>query len=1062
MLRIIVTVLLCAAFFGFTNVMAAPGDEHWSRQFAKPQSSTKMQPGTGMSMGNGKPRFLRVKWHDDKLWMSGAWLPGVSPDDISKRSPNVYWHLWTWSPELGYEPVVYFDKRGGAGPDGQIYDFVWLPDGRLVVGGAFRRVDNPGGTMYHRVNGLAVYDPSEPTADKWRPLGEFQYNGTVYKGHVEALAYDSQSNDLFIGGNFAGIFGANSRHVHRYDFDTASYEPMTPGVLSPKTFVRRIKIDTSTTPSTVYVAGKFHYTAGNGLEPPITESTSRYSTGIAKWQEGIGWTTIPEAGANEKEDILKRAADFMNFDSVNVFDFLVDGEDLWIVGSFSEGKGSGETLRGVAKWDAAAGKWIDPTGKGGIGREAWSIGKGDNGKIYIAGAFGGVRLGKEHYDGFKNGDQADMVAVFDPATGEWAQLGSGLLGLPTPEARMTVHGDDVYIVGDFKYIGRDNDKKKEWESFFIARWNETIDFDATPAVVATKAPALAGVPAPTAPLSTGNEHWSRGFANPPRRKRPDEPAHTGMTGMDIGTGTPEIRGMAWQGDTLYFVGSWAAVPNVRWFVWSYHAERGWERLAWDERGQGEGPQAMPNGLKVRDGKVWVFGGLPNYKGLAIWDPAAKTWSPFKGTWNGKEVIGHAVEQGGGSLYDIAWDDAPGDFYMIGRSGLENPDYEYPRDIAAVIRVDADGVYHPMGHDIKAEDPMKPVKSFVTIYIDQSVAPSDIYIGGTFNFHGPAPTATERMLFNVAKWDRVAEDWAPIGKGVPAREVEQKFYPDGLPGLPAKPTAYVGFLQPLFPRVHAITSDTQGNLYVGGTLAVLDSTTLPVADRVETFGIAKWDKAEDKWVGVTKTGGFSRDVIQMSWLDEARTRLLVTGGFEYGNDWRPLNGVAIVDVTTGAVEPFGGGLLLKTRDQTIAPMVRHAIRGDELWFTGLFTHAGINVNSMTDAPIESSFVAMWNPTKSLDPNAGLVVKPVDPLPAPKSSSASANVVLEAELTQGEGTITWWEKRSSGFAKKATGPKFRANLRYKKSDTEIVFYVSVTRPDGSEGGKLPVRIPIEPGG
>jgi len=505
MLRIIVTVLLCAAFFGFTNVMAAPGDEHWSRQFAKPQSSTKMQPGTGMSMGNGKPRFLRVKWHDDKLWMSGAWLPGVSPDDISKRSPNVYWHLWTWSPELGYEPVVYFDKRGGAGPDGQIYDFVWLPDGRLVVGGAFRRVDNPGGTMYHRVNGLAVYDPSEPTADKWRPLGEFQYNGTVYKGHVEALAYDSQSNDLFIGGNFAGIFGANSRHVHRYDFDTASYEPMTPGVLSPKTFVRRIKIDTSTTPSTVYVAGKFHYTAGNGLEPPITESTSRYSTGIAKWQEGIGWTTIPEAGANEKEDILKRAADFMNFDSVNVFDFLVDGEDLWIVGSFSEGKGSGETLRGVAKWDAAAGKWIDPTGKGGIGREAWSIGKGDNGKIYIAGAFGGVRLGKEHYDGFKNGDQADMVAVFDPATGEWAQLGSGLLGLPTPEARMTVHGDDVYIVGDFKYIGRDNDKKKEWESFFIARWNETIDFDATPAVVATKAPALAGVPAPTAPLSTGNE-----------------------------------------------------------------------------------------------------------------------------------------------------------------------------------------------------------------------------------------------------------------------------------------------------------------------------------------------------------------------------------------------------------------------------------------------------------------------------------------------------------------------------------------------------------------------------
>jgi hypothetical protein len=1049
--------LVAAGLLAAWQALAAPGDEHWSRQFPEPGAATGLSPGTGMTMAGGKPRVLRVKWRDERLWMAGAWQAGADPTDLKQRHSTAAWHLWTWSPKRGYEPVVHFGQKGGAGPDGQIYDFVWLPDGRLVVGGAFQRVDNPGGTMYHRVNGLAVYDPQEPTADKWRPLGTFQYNGTVNQGHVEALAYDPQGNDLFIGGNFAGIPGANSRHVHRYDFDTASYEPMTPGVLSPKTFVRRIVVDSTTTPSTIYVAGQFHYTAGNGLEPPISDSTSRYTTGLAKWQQGKGWTTFPAAGAKQKEDILQRAEDYKNSDSVSVFDVLVDGDDIWIVGAFSGGKGSGETIRGIAKWDAAKQKWIDPTGKGGVGREAYSIAKASNGKIYVAGAFGGVREGNKHYDGFKNGDRADLVIAYDPATKEWSQLGSGLLSLPTPEVRMTVTGNDVYVVGDFQYIGRGNDKQKDWQSSFIARWNETIDFTQMAPTVANTPPPLVGVPAPTAPLAQGNEHWSRAFPAPGRRKRPDQPTHTAATGMDDGTGMPETRGLAWIGETLYFVGNWAAVPNQRWFVWSWHATRGWEKLAWEEGGQGEGPQAMPNGVKGRDGKLWVYGGLPNYNGLAIYDPEAKTWAPFTGTWNGKPVTGHAVAQDGGAIHDIAWDDQAGDFYMVGASGLENPSYEYPGDVAPVIRVDKDGVYHPMGHDIKPEDPQKPVKRFQTIFIDQSVNPSDIYIGGTFNFYGPTPSAAERMLFNVARWDRAAQDWAPIGKGPPAREVERKFYPDGLPGLPARPTDFTGFLEPLFPRVHALITDAAGNLYAGGSIAVLDSRTLPVADRVESFGIAKWDKATDRWVALTETGGFSRDVIQMSWLDKGKTKLLATGGFEYGNDWTPLNGVAIVDVTTGKVEPLGGGLLLASRDQTVAPMVRHTLRDEEIWFTGLFDHAGVNANALLGAPIPSNYVAMWHPRLNMDPNAGLAVTPPAPLPVAKSSSASANVVLEAKF-DGAGTVNWYEKRSQGYAKMGTGATFKTSVRYRRNDTEVVFYVAVSRPDGSEGGKVPVVIRI----
>ena len=203
MLRLLLPLLLC-----LLALPARAQQAHWSRQFPAPESSTKMGPGTGMSRGSGKPTVRDVTWHDGKLWMSGYWRAGIDPLDPARRNTNVSWHLWTWSPSEGYQAVAWLDRTTGHGPDGEVHDVVWLPDGRMVVGGAFRRLDNPGGTKFHRVNGVAIYDPREPTADKWQPLGSFQYNGTVYKGHVEALAYDPQANDLIIGGNFGGVYDA--------------------------------------------------------------------------------------------------------------------------------------------------------------------------------------------------------------------------------------------------------------------------------------------------------------------------------------------------------------------------------------------------------------------------------------------------------------------------------------------------------------------------------------------------------------------------------------------------------------------------------------------------------------------------------------------------------------------------------------------------------------------------------------------------------------------------------------------------------------------------------------
>ncbi|MEZ6196759.1 MAG: hypothetical protein R3F20_13705 [Planctomycetota bacterium] len=1051
--------LLALVVAAFLAVGANAQDEHWSRQFKKPASTTKMGPGTGMSDGNTKPRVRRVKWHDGRLWMSGAWESGVSAAEPGKSRRNEYWHLWTYSPTAGYEPVCWFHTTdGGAGPDGQIFDFEWLPDGRLVVAGSFTRLDNPGGTRFHRVNALAIYDPNEPTADKWKPLGNFQYNGTVSAGgSIEAIAYDPNGNDLYIGGTFEGIRGVHSPKIHRYDFDTGSFEPVAPGVWGQKALVHRIKIDASTKPSKVYVGGKFHYTAGDGQNPAVSTATSRYSTGFAMYRPGEGWTTFPLAQSKEDESVLQRAADFMHFDSVNVLDFLVDGDEIWIVGAFSEGKDGKEPLRGIARWDADAQVWRDPTGKGGVGREIWSIAKADNGKIYCSGAFGGMSKPGTNFDGFKNGEAASMATVYDPATKTWSSLGTGLASLSFPECRMAVNGNDVYFVGDFHYFGAANDKKADCESWLIARWNEDVDFTVNPAEVAAEPVPSPRAPIETTPLATGNEHWSRAFPAPGRRKRPDQPAHDATTGMDIGTGTPDIRGLVAHEGRFYFVGSWAAVPNQRWFVWSRDDESGWTPLAWEDRGKKTGPTSTPEGAKIRDGRLWVFGSLVDYQGVAIYDIAAKTWSKLEGTFAGKTVIGNAVTQGGGPINDIAWDDKTGDLYLIGSSGLEHAGAPYPKDVGPVIRIDKDGVYHPMGKGLYPEDPNKPRLVFSTILLDTTQDPTDIYIGGTFNYYGGTPTSKERMAFNVAKWDHAKGDWGPLGGGAPPAAIDAKNYPQGYPGLPARPfDTFSGFLRSDFPWVRSLVMDKEGNLFAAGCIAVVDDR-LPVAERKESFGLARYDKASDTWQPFSVLGGTSRDILEMTWLDEARTRLLLSGAFEYDNAWRPLNGVAILDVTTGEISPLGGGLMREGRDQVVAPMVHHTIVDGVYYFAGLFDHAGINANSRLEAPVSASCFAAWNPDANLDPNANLVVTPVDPIVG-GPRIAQHKVTVRATAGEGE-TLTWYERASNGqYNKKGQGPEYNASVRAKSGDGDQFVYVAVTRADGVEGGKVPVRIPV----
>lgn len=1057
------------------------GDEHWSRQFAKPQGSTRMAPNSGMSDGFNKPVLRKAKWHEGRLWISGAWELGADAWNSSKRQGNLYWYLWTYSEQDGWRAACWFGPQGGQGPDGKINDFLWLPDGRLVVAGEFKRIDNPGGVMYHRVGALAIYDPKEPTANKWRPLGSFQKEGTVSAGgSIKCLAYDAQSDSLYIGGSFQGLPGAKYRcketisaGIHRYSFKTQSYEPLPPGVYGAKPIVHKIQVDSSTKPSTIYVGGAFTWLGGNGKNPMLAESTSRYSNGFGKYQEGKGWTWYPKRGVKPqdggKASILQRAGDFKYFDSVQVLDFLVDGQDIWIVGAFSEGKGSGQTLRGIAKWDEAKQQWMDPTGKGGVGREVYSIAKADNGKLYFAGSFGG-RTAKGFYKGFNNGDKAHLAMCYDPKAKTWEQLGSGLGSRAMPECRLTVNGNDVYFIGDFNYIGgertgKNRSQDKAFESWYVARWNEGVDFTKAKPKLARMSNPKPHFIVPTKAWSTGNEHWSRAYPIPPRARGKNS-SMSAKTGMDFGTGAPNISGIRKHGDTLYFCGRWEAVRGTYWYVWSHNPKDGWKPVAWQEKaGAVTGVGSPPKGMKIHGGKLWVYGAISNVGGIAPYDLAGKKWEKLEGkTHDGKPVMGVTADPKRSTpVNDIAFDDKTGDLYMVGGMGYHtNPKLKSPKAVGQVIKRDKNGLYTPLGRALMPENPGKPVVVFDCIYLDKTKSPVDIYIGGTFCYYGETSN-NSRMAYNVAKWDHKAQDWGPCGFGnmLLRREIDAKYYPKGYAGLPAIPELYEGFLAAGFPRVRCLTMDSEGNLYAGGTLAVIDRS-LPVHTRKgkESFGIAKLDAKTQTWVACTTVGGVSRDVFQMTWLDEGRTQMLLSGGFHYTNDWTPVHGVAVFDIKSGSLSPLGGGLLRGHRGQTISSDIVHDVDGDDWYFGGLFEYVGVNKNDMVAAPIESSFVAHWNGKKNFDPNQGLSIDPIEPLEKPKGfSSKSYKVTITAKLAGEKGTVTWYDRRRDGkFNKKGTGLKYTANVRLKGDSAPPVVYVSVTR-NGVEGGKVPVRIPLK---
>jgi hypothetical protein len=144
--------------------------------------------------------------------------------------------------------------------------------------------------------------------------------------------------------------------------------------------------------------------------------------------------------------------------STNANAIAAVGTDVYFGGPITNA--GGITVKGIARWDGSA--WFDVgggiTGSGTILAMA-TIGT----NLYVGGTFTNI-----------GGVTARHIACWNGTT--WSALGSGTLSSPTSTAgtvnALTAVGNDLYVGGSFRMAGGK-------ESYFIGRWNESMDFNLT-------------------------------------------------------------------------------------------------------------------------------------------------------------------------------------------------------------------------------------------------------------------------------------------------------------------------------------------------------------------------------------------------------------------------------------------------------------------------------------------------------------------------------------------------------------------------------------------------------
>ncbi len=323
-----------------------------------------------------------------------------------EAGPSAALYVARWNPIDGWSSL---GSNGGSGVSSPVGDLAML-DGDLYVSGVFTLANFGSATGAVPASRIARWDGSS-----WSPVGSEGGEGL-----------DNGPNAMTVSGGalfVAGLFGRTNLGGEEVSVRSiAAWNGSSWSAEGPKGVAPKVSGSLSSRIYAVASSGDFVYFGGL-----FSAVGGVPANNLARYQRSTGTWSALGTGIGNGTDNAVRA-------------LLVDGEDLYVGGDFSEVNVGEETAASrLARWDGTT--W-HPVGSGageGLDSQVLALAR-CGGDVYVGGSFDEANLGEPVV--------ANRLARWDGAS--WSAVGSGAgNGLSGPVFALACDGDDLYAGGSF-------------------------------------------------------------------------------------------------------------------------------------------------------------------------------------------------------------------------------------------------------------------------------------------------------------------------------------------------------------------------------------------------------------------------------------------------------------------------------------------------------------------------------------------------------------------------------------------------------------------------------------
>lgn len=676
--------------------------------------------------------------------------------------------------------------------------------------------DDDGTPHFHPPGSVvpAPAPPSHPDDKYWS--GAFGSAGVV--GEISVVAI-SGCNDIYVGGEFAGIGGVPARNIARWDGDRwySVGEGTEDGVSG---VVHTIEVDDV---DNVYVGGRFD------------KAGSVTVNNIARWN-GTEWKAL--GGGVDAFD------DWQLPTPGEVYAIATDGNNVYVGGRFDSIGLPKRYASNIAVWNGIS--W-NPMGDGLVGDmsgqppyrgEVHAVKVGFDG-VYAGGIF--ASSGATQLNGF---------AMWDGSA--WDVVGGGISSEEGDVEVWTidVNGPDVYIGGRFDQVGETSANNIAVWAGMLGKWF-TLGEGSSTTVTALVVDGIKIYAAGQFPEFNGTKPNNIAVWN--------GQAWEGL-GRSADNGTDSlVLSIALNSSQVFIAGAFetagpASAGGIA--LWDV-ATQTWKPLN-KNVAAGGGVNGLVYAMALTDDFVYVGGhfstvGLIKTNSLARWNRTTGVWSALGGGIGIDPDVSTTLLP---SVRAITVDGK--NIYVGGR-------FDFAGGVRANNVARWDGIqWSPLGQGIGPNAGNGPYDSTSTVY---ALAAKDgiLYAGGEFTVAGGS------QANRVARWTEATSTWEPLGGGIGGSSFNTRVNAIAIGSL----GVYVGGVFPVAGEVrasnialfnesgwnalgrgvnnsvYAIAVDDEENVYAGGNFTTAGGKDI---DR-----IARWNGTDWFNVGV----GFKRTVYALS-------------------------------------------------------------------------------------------------------------------------------------------------------------------------------------------------------